>query len=66
MSRCPNCGTDELAEIDGSGNAFCIDCGEVVEPVEDGDGEAWCMDCGDFRPVDDDGCCTRCGAECEG
>jgi hypothetical protein len=62
MSQCPNCGSDELQELGDSSNAYCGDCGEVVEPVEEFEDEGmWCDNCGDMRPVDDDLCCTRCG-----
>lgn len=63
MSCCPNCGSDELQELGDSSNAYCAECEEVVEPLDDaGDlGELWCDTCGDVRPIDDDGCCLRCG-----
>lgn len=67
MSRCPQCGTDELEDIAGSGNAYCPECGEVVEPADgEEDSEAWCDMCGDFRVADGDGCCARCGGLIEG
>lgn len=65
MSRCPQCGTEELVEIENSSNAICPDCGEVVEPAGDDEGEAWCDACGDFRSIDGDGCCNRCGHQVE-
>ncbi len=62
MSQCPQCGNEDLQELDGSSNAYCDECGEVVEPVGEGeDGSMWCDNCGDMRPIDDDLCCLRCG-----
>lgn len=63
MGVCPHCGNDDLRELSNSGNAFCDDCDEVVEPTDDDDssGEMYCGNCGDHRPVDDDLCCLRCG-----
>lgn len=67
MSRCPQCGTDELMEIENSGNAFCPECAEVVEPTLGDDGwneDGWwvCWAC-DSQNHDDhsDGVCAECG-----
>lgn len=66
MSRCPQCGSEELQEIHDSGNAICMECGDVVEPAGTDEGEAWCDACGDFRTLDGDGRCNRCGADVDG
>lgn len=68
MSRCPNCGDEGFDDLDSDFH-YCRSCDEFYEPNDDdGDGdadghEAWCDNCGDVRPVDDDGCCARCGEE---
>lgn len=60
MSICPQCGGDDVHEFAFGSNVYCNECGEVVEPVES-DLELWCYHCGDLRPMDESGCCVRCG-----
>lgn len=62
--KCPFCGNDELFEIQGSSNAFCGECCDVVEPTDDSDlsdsGRWACYNCSGDNS-DDESDCHACG-----
>lgn len=62
--HCPHCGSEAFDGLD-SDFVYCDQCDELFNPddAEDAADEVYCAVCGDWRPVDDSGCCMRCGEE---